>query len=193
MPLLQLSQNPEADRLISREPLALIIGMVLDQQIPIERAFSAPLDLKKRLGGRLDPAEIAAADPEKLAALFAEPPALHRFPRANAKRVQDLCRLVVEEYGGRPERIWKGARDGAELLARLRRLPGFGQQKAQIFVALCAKQLGVRPPGWEQAAGSFGESGTRLSVADITGPESLAEVREHKRLAKAAARAASSR
>ncbi len=187
---LRLAQDPDADRLLSEDPLALVIGMVLDQQIPLERAFRSPYDLKERLGGRLDPSEIAAMDPDQLARVFATPPALHRFPAANAKRVQDLCRMVVERYGGRVERVWESAADGTELLAAVKALPGFGDQKARIFVALLGKQLGVRPPGWQEAAGDFADPGSHLSVADIDGPESLALVRRYKQEKKAAARAA---
>ena len=182
-----LSGDPAADRLLSRDPLALLIGMVLDQQIPLERAFSAPLALQTRLGAPLKVAEIAAMDPDRLAAVFAERPALHRFPSANAKRVQDLCRLIVEDYRGRPADIWRTAKTGDELLRRIRALPGFGEQKARIFIGLLAKQLGIRPPGWEQAAGRFGEAGTFCSVADIVDAESLGRVRAYKQKLKAAA------
>ena len=189
MATLHLAQDPDADRLLSEDPLALLIGMVLDQQVPLEWAFKSPHELKQRLGGRLDPAEMASMDPERLSQVFARPPALHRFPASNAKRVQALCRIVVERYGGRPERIWESAADGQELLANVRSLPGFGDQKSRIFVALLGKQLGVRPPGWEEAAGDFAAPGSHLSVADIDGPESLALVRRYKEEKKAAARA----
>jgi uncharacterized HhH-GPD family protein len=188
-PKLALSQDPAADDLLSSDPLALLIGMVLDQQIPLERAFSAPLDLKKRMGGQLDAAEIAAMDPEKLAAIFAERPALHRFPAANARRVQELCRIVVDEYEGRASAIWLEAKDGSDLYQRVKALPGFGEQKARIFVGLLGKQLGVRPPGWEAAAGKFGQPGTFMSVADIVDPTSLGRVRAYKQQLKAAAKA----
>lgn len=186
---LALSQDPAADELLSRDPLALLIGMVLDQQIPLERAFKSPSDLKERLGGRLDAAEIAGMDHDELARIFAQPPALHRFPAANAKRVQDLCRLLVERYGGKADRVWRSASDGAELLANVKALPGFGDQKARIFVALLGKQLGVQPPGWEEAAGDYGRPGTYQSVADIVDAESLARVRRYKQEKKAAAKA----
>lgn len=185
---LSLSQDPQADRLLSREPLALLIGMVLDQQIPLERAFSGPLELKRRLGGRLDAAEIAAMDPERLAQIFAERPALHRFPAANAKRVQELCRLITERYGGRAEDIWLTAPDGPTLLARIKELPGFGEQKARIFVGLLGKQLEVTPPGWQEACEPFGRPGTFISVADITDAESLSKVRAYKAELKSRAR-----
>jgi uncharacterized HhH-GPD family protein len=182
--------EPEANELLSRDPLALLIGMVLDQQVPLERAFSAPLDLARRLGHEPTPAELADFDPEALAALFAERPALHRYPKAMAGRVQELARLMMDSYDGRPERLWGTAQTGAELLKRVSALPGFGQQKAQIFVALLGKQLGVRPPGWREAAGAFGAQGSHLSVADITSAESLAKVRSYKQGLKAAAKAA---
>jgi uncharacterized HhH-GPD family protein len=188
--LLSLSGNPAADRFLSDDPLALLIGMVLDQQVPLERAFSSPLDLKNRLGGRLDAAEMASMDPDKLAAVFATRPALHRYPAANAKRVQELCRIVVDDYDGRPADIWKKAKTGEDLYRRLVALPGFGDQKARIFVAFLAKQLGVRPPGWEEAAGRFGQPGTYLSIADIVDGESLTRVRAYKQQAKQAAKAA---
>jgi uncharacterized HhH-GPD family protein len=182
--------EPEANELLGRDPLALLIGMVLDQQVPLERAFSAPLDLARRLGHEPTPAELADFDPEALAALFAERPALHRYPKAMAGRVQELARLMMDSYDGRPERLWGTAQTGAELLKRVSALPGFGQQKAQIFVALLGKQLGVRPPGWREAAGAFGAQGSHLSVADITSAESLAKVRSYKQGLKAAAKAA---
>jgi uncharacterized HhH-GPD family protein len=175
---------------LTADPLALLIGMVLDQQIPLERAFSSPRDLRQRLGGELGAETIASLPPEELAAIFAQRPALHRFPAANAQRVQQLCRIVVSEYGGDAAAVWRGAADGAELLKRVHALPGFGEQKAKIFVALLGKQLGARPPGWRQACHPFGEPGTALSVADITGAETLARVRAHKAQLKAAAREA---
>ena len=187
---LKLAQDPAADKLLSASPLALLIGMVLDQQIPLERAFRSPYDLKERMGGRLEAAEILATDPEELERIFATPPALHRFPRANARRVQELCRILVEDHRGKAERVWTTASDGAELLRRVKALPGFGDQKARIFVALLGKQLGVQPPGWREAAGPFGHEGSFVSVADISGPESLARVRRFKQERKAAAKAA---
>jgi len=187
-----LSGDEAADRLLSDDPLALVIGMVLDQQVPLEWAFSAPLKLQERLGGRLDAAAIAEMDPDALGAAFAERPALHRFPGANAKRVQELCRLLVEHYDGKAAAVWTTASTGAELLSRVRALPGFGEQRARIFVALLGKQLGVRPPGWEAAAGDFGRKGTYLSVADVTDPASLGKVRSYKQAKKAEAKAARS-
>jgi uncharacterized HhH-GPD family protein len=185
---LPLTGDAAADALLADDPLALLIGMLLDQQVPMEKAFRGPYDLKERLGGRLDAAEIAAADPDELAALFARRPALHRFPGSMAARTHDLCRHLVEHYDGRAEAVWADARDGADLFARLRALPGFGDQKARIFVALLAKRLAITPPGWEDVAGPYGRRGW-FSVADVDGPDALARVREHKRAMKAEARA----
>jgi uncharacterized HhH-GPD family protein len=182
--------EPEANELLSRSPLALLIGMVLDQQVPLERAFSAPLDLVRRLGHEPTVAELADFDPVALARIFSERPALHRYPKAMAGRVQEVARLIVDQHDGEPERLWTTAKTGAELLKRVSALPGFGAQKAQIFVALLGKQLGVRPPGWREAAGKFGVEGSHLSVADISDTESLAQVRSYKQELKAAAKAA---
>jgi uncharacterized HhH-GPD family protein len=187
--VLWLTGDTDADALLSSEPLALLIGMVLDQQIPMERAFRAPFDLKERLGGALDPAAIAAMPPDDLAAVFAAKPALHRFPRSMAGRVQEVCAAVLQTYGGDTSAIWTTASDGKQLLAHVKALPGFGDQKARIFVALLGKQLGVRPPGWDVAAGAYGESGSHRSVADIDSPEALAKVRQFKQAMKAEARA----
>lgn len=186
---LPFTGDPDADQLLEQEPLALLIGMLLDQQVPMEKAFRSPFDLKERLGGRLDASEIAATDPNELAALFSERPALHRFPGAMAARTQELCRQLVEHFDGEAENVWQRAPTGEELLANLKALPGFGEQKARIFVALLAKRLGVTPPGWEEAAGSYGRPGW-YSVADVDGPDALARVREHKRAMKAEAKAA---
>jgi len=188
---LTLSFVPEADALLSKDPLALLIGMVLDQQVPLEKAFRGPFDLRERLGvKKLDAKGLAQMDDDELIAAFVRPPALHRYPAAMAGRVQQLCRLLVAEYGGKAKRVWSTAADGADLLARVKALPGFGEQKARIFVALLGKQMGVDVPGWREAADPFGESGSRRSVADITDPESLAEVRAYKQQMKAAAKAA---
>jgi uncharacterized HhH-GPD family protein len=184
-----LSQQPAADALLDRSPLALLIGMVLDQQVPLEKAFSSPYVLTERLGHDLDARELAEYDPEALAAIFARPPALHRFPKSMAKRVQEMCRLLVDRYDGDAAAVWRDARNGAELRRRVAELPGFGAQKAQIFVALLGKQYGVRPPGWRAAAGAFGEDGSHRSVADIVDGESLRLVREYKQQLKAAAKA----
>ncbi len=186
---LHLSGDADADALVSRDPLALLIGMVLDQQVTIEKAFSSPAELARRLGGggTLDAASIAAMEPDELAAVFKERPALHRYPGSMAGRVQSICRAVVDEYGGKADAIWKGVRSGEELTARLRALPGFGEQKAKIFTALLGKQLGVRPEGWQEASSPYGDPGTHLSVADIVDAESLASVRATKKAAKARA------
>jgi uncharacterized HhH-GPD family protein len=181
--------EPEANELLTRSPLALLIGMLLDQQVPLERAFSAPLDLVRRLGHEPTAAELAEFDPDALALIFSERPALHRYPKAMAARVQDLARLIMEQYGGEPAQVWESAGSGAELLKQVAALPGFGAQKAQIFVALLGKQLGVQPPGWREAAGAFGAEGSRYSVADITDETSLGQVRAHKQAMKAAAKA----
>ena len=186
---LRLSQDPDADALLTRDPLALLVGMVLDQQIPLEKAFSSPHVLAQRLGHDLDAREIAEYDPDALATLFSTPPALHRFPGSMAGRVQELCRALVAGYGGDAAAVWTGTKTGDELLGRVKALPGFGEQKARIFVALLGKQLGVRPRGWREASEPYGEDGSRKSVADITGPDSLAEVREYKKQMKAAAKA----
>lgn len=186
--MLHLAGEPDADRLLAGDSFALLVGMVLDQQIPLERAFAAPLELSRRLGRPLDAGDVAATDPAELAAAFSAKPALHRFPGAMAERVGELARLIVDDYGGRAESIWTTAGSGSELLGRVRRLPGFGEQKARIFVALLGKQFGVQPPGWREAAGPFGEEGSRRSIADITSPETLAEVRAYKQALKAAAK-----
>jgi len=186
---LHLSQIAEADELLTNDPLALLIGMVLDQQIPLERAFAAPFELVARLGRPLDVTELAEFEPDQLGAIFARQPALHRFPGSMAKRVQSLCQLLRDSYGGDATAMWTTAADGRELLERVAALPGFGQQKAKIFVALLGKQLGVTPPGWQEACAPFGEEGSYRSVADITGPESRIKVRDFKKAMKAAAKA----
>jgi uncharacterized HhH-GPD family protein len=180
---------PEANELLSRNALALLIAMLLDQQVPLERAFSAPADLVARLGHEPTPEELAAFNPGDLTAIFTERPALHRFPKAMAERVQVMSRIIVEEYDGDAAAIWTTAPTGAELLKRVAALPGFGKVKAQIFVALLGKQLGVRPPGWREACGAFGVEGSYVSVADIVDEESLGRVRSYKQALKAAAKA----
>jgi uncharacterized HhH-GPD family protein len=188
---LHLAQDPEADALLGRSPLAALVGMLLDQQIPMEWAFKGPATIAQRLGtDDLDAHEIAAHDPEAFAALLSRKPAVHRYPGSMAKRIQQLCQYLVEHYDGDAEAVWKDTTTGKELLKRLAELPGFGKQKAQIFLALLGKQLGVQPTGWREAAGSYGEPKSFRSVADITGPESLAKVRAHKQEMKAAAKAA---
>ncbi|MDQ3055834.1 MAG: Fe-S cluster assembly protein HesB [Actinomycetota bacterium] len=185
-----LSQNTEADALLDRDPLALLIGMVLDQQVPLEKAFSSPLELSKRLGHDLDAQELADYDSDALAVIFAQRPALHRFPTSMAGRVQGVARVLVADYDGNVTQLWTGVEDGHELLARITALPGFGGQKAAIYLALLGKQRGVRPAGWREAAGEFGKDGVYLSVADIVDSESLLRVRDYKQQQKAAAKAA---
>jgi len=186
---LSLPIDAEANKLLATDPLALLIGMVLDQQVPFEKAFSSPYVLAQRLGHQPTAEEIAGFDPEALVAIFAKPPALHRFPRAMAARVQEVCRALVTQYDGDAANLWTGAADGTELLRRVGSLPGFGKQKAQIFTALLGKQYGVQPPGWREAAGAYGEDGSYRSVADITDGDSLARVRAFKKEMKAAAKA----
>jgi uncharacterized HhH-GPD family protein len=188
---LHITGDDKADALLSRDPLALLIGMVLDQQVPIEKAFSSPADLLQRLGGKgpLNAATIAAMDPEELGDIFRERPALHRYPGSMAGRVQAVCRVIADEYGNKADNIWKGAESGDELMDRLRTLPGFGEQKAKIFAALLGKQLGVCPEGWRKVTTPYGKEGSWLSVADITDPESLLKVRATKKAMKAKAKA----
>jgi uncharacterized HhH-GPD family protein len=182
---------PEANALLNRSPLALLMAMLLDQQIPLERAFSAPSDLARRLGHDPGAEELADYDPDALVAVFSERPALHRFPKSMATRVQTLCRVLVDQYDGDAEKLWAGASTGQELFERVGALPGFGEQKAKIFVALLGKQLGVRPEGWREVAGHYGEEAAHRSVADIVDEESLGRVRSFKQQMKAAAKAKS--
>jgi uncharacterized HhH-GPD family protein len=186
---LHITGDQEADSLLSHDPLALIIGMLLDQQVTMEKAFSGPAQLAHRLGGPLDAASIAAMPLDKLTEVFKERPALHRYPGSMAGRVQELCRVIAEDYGDKADAIWKGVKTGDDLVARLISLPGFAERKAKIFAALLAKQLGVRPEGWQQATVPYGDEGAFLSVADITSPESLEKVRANKRAIKAKAHA----
>jgi uncharacterized HhH-GPD family protein len=186
---LPFSGNEDADRFLEQDPLALLIGMVLDQQIPLEKAFHGPLVLKERMGGTFSAEASADADTDELVALFSTPPAIHRFPASMAKRVQETCRHVVDEYDGHAERVWETAADGKELLRRMKAMPGFGDQKAKIFVALLGKRLGAAPAGWAEAAGDYGVKGSFRSVADIDGPKALQQVRAYKKQMKAAAKA----
>jgi uncharacterized HhH-GPD family protein len=186
---LKIAQDPHADQVLTEDPFALLAGMMLDQQFPMERAFAGPAKVLDRFG-TLDPREVAAADPERFAAVCAEPPAVHRFPGSMAARLQALAAHVVEQYDGEAARLWTEAESGAELLRRLKALPGFGGQKAKIFVALLGKQLDVRPDGWEKAAGDYAEDGSYRSVADVVDAESLQRVRDFKKAAKARARQA---
>jgi uncharacterized HhH-GPD family protein len=174
--------RPEADRLLETDALALLIGLVLDQQVKMEKAFSGPYELKQRLG-HLDAGDIARMDPERLDAVFRERPALHRFPGNMARRVQQLCQVVANEYEGDAAAIWRDAKDGADLSRRISALPGFGEQKTQITVAVLAKKLGVRPAGWERYAASW------HTVADVDSAESMVEAREVKRRMKAEGKA----
>lgn len=186
-----LAQQPDADALLDRDPLALLVGMLLDQQIPMEKAFAGPHVLAQRMGvDRLSAAEIAHVEPAAFARMFAGPPAIHRFPGAMAGRVQELARRLLDDYDGDAERVWSTASSGEELVARIASLPGFGTQKARIFVALLGKQRGARPKGWREAAGNYGLDGAYQSVADVTSPETLLKVREHKKEMKAAAKSA---
>lgn len=189
MPELRIAQDHEADRVLSESSFALLVGMLLDQQYPMEHAFRGPAKILDRFGS-LDPGRIAAAEPEAFADLCATPPAIHRYGRSMAGRVQQLAQVVVSDYGGDAERIWTEAADPIDLLARLRSLPGYGDQKARIFAALLGKQLGVRPDGWREAIGPYAEDGSYRSVADVVDESSLQKVREFKQAAKAAAKAA---
>ena len=190
MAKLQLVQDPAADALLESNPFALLVGMLLDQQYPMEAAFAGPKKIADRIGG-VDAREIADYDPEKFAALCSKTPAIHRFPGSMAKRIQALAQLVVDNYGGDATGLWTaGDPDGPEVLRRIKALPGFGEQKAKIFLALLGKQCGVTPDGWRKAAGDYGKAGSFLSVADVVDPGSLEKVRSYKKQAKAAAKAA---
>ncbi|MBQ6642711.1 MAG: Fe-S cluster assembly protein HesB [Saccharopolyspora sp.] len=185
---LHLTQDAEADELLSRDPLALLLGMLLDQQIPMEKAFAGPKVLVERLG-ELDAHRIAAMDPEEFAQLCSTPPAIHRFPGSMAKRIQTLCRYLVDTFDGDVRGIWTGEDpDGTAVLKRLKALPGFGDQKARIFLALLGKQWGVQPAGWREAAGAYGDPEARRSIADVLDQQTLEEVRAWKKQQKAAAK-----
>ncbi|MGN7246406.1 HhH-GPD-type base excision DNA repair protein [Janibacter anophelis] len=185
---LRIAQDETADELLSTDPFALLLGMLLDQQFPMERAFAGPAKVKERFGN-LDPAQIADADPEAFADLCATPPAVHRYGRSMAGRIQAVATVVRDEYDGDVTRIWTDA-SAKEIVTRLKALPGFGDQKARIFAALLGKQLGVQPDGWREAIGPYAEDGSRRSVADVTDETSLQEVRDYKKAAKAQAKAA---
>ncbi|MFD4369152.1 HhH-GPD-type base excision DNA repair protein [Rhodococcus sp. NPDC058521] len=185
---LNLVGDPEADELLAKDPLALLVGMLLDQQVPMETAFLGPKKLHDRLGA-LDVNAIATMDPEEFASLCAQTPAVHRFPGSMAGRIQALCAFLVDNYDGKPEALWtSGDPDGNAVLKRLKALPGYGDQKARIFLALLGKQIGVEPDGWREAAGAYGDEGARRSIADVVDEKSLLEVREFKKAAKAAAK-----
>jgi uncharacterized HhH-GPD family protein len=183
---LYITGDPEADGLLNTDGTALLVGMLLDQQVPMEWAFAGPATLRARLG-HLDATRIAAMDVEDFVAVCCQKPAIHRFPASLGRRIHQLCSVLAADYGGRGEAVWEGVTTGAELYARLRALPGYGEEKARIFVAILGKTQGVTPAGWREAAGKFGDDVPR-SVADITGPESLAAVREWKKAQKAANR-----
>jgi len=186
---LHLTGDSEADRLLSENPLALLCGMLLDQQVAMEVAFAGPAKIRERLGGAFSPASIASTAPEELERVFKESPAVHRFPGSMAGRVRSLAEAIEADWHGDAAAIWTdGDPDGATVLRRLKALPGFGDQKASIFLALLGKQCGLEAAGWREAAGAYGEEGSYRSVADIVDPESLAKVRETKRAAKAAAK-----
>ncbi len=187
MVTLQIAQDPAADRVLCEDPFALLVGMLLDQQFPMERAFAGPAKVLDRFG-TLDPAAIRAADPESFADLCATPPAVHRYGRSMAGRIQALAAVIVDDYAGDAAAIWSTAASGRELHSRLKALPGFGDQKARIFTALLGKQLGVRPDGWQEAAGAYAEAGSFRSVADVVDGESLQKVRDFKKAAKAASK-----
>jgi len=179
---LPITGNDDADKLLEDEPLALLLGMLLDQQVPMEWAFFGPHLLKERMGD-LDAARIAAMDPDEFFVIAKGPRAIHRFPGSMARRVQAVCQAIVDDYDGKAENIWTNVESGAELHRRLLALPGFGNDKTQIFIALLAKRMGIRPPGWQEAAGPFGDD-TPRSVADIDSAETLARVREWKQMRK---------
>lgn len=185
---LHITGDPAADALLTDDPLALLIGMLLDQQIAMETAFAGPLKIRDRTGA-LDARALAEHDPDALVDIFRETPAVHRYPGSMAARVQALCRTLVDEWGSDAAALWtRDDPDGPEVLRRLKKLPGFGEQKAKIFLALLGKQYGFTGDGWREASAPYGEEGAFRSVADIVSPESLAKVRENKRQAKAAAK-----
>ncbi|KIQ16596.1 HhH-GPD-type base excision DNA repair protein [Rhodococcus sp. MEB064] len=185
---LHLVGDPDADALLSSEPLALLIGMLLDQQVPMESAFAGPKKLVDRIGS-LDVRAIAEMPEDDFLAICSTPPAVHRYPGSMGKRIQSMCSFIVDTWDGRADAIWtEGDPDGKEVLKRLKALPGYGDQKARIFLALLGKQMGVEPTGWRDAAGSYGDDGSRRSIADVVDARSLGEVREFKKAAKKAAK-----
>ena len=181
---LHFTESEEANRLLANDSLAVLIGMLLDQQFPMERAFYGPQLLKERLGEDLDEARIAAWDPEEMAAIFKGPPAIHRYPSSMAKRTQDVCQVLVDDYNSRAENLWETADSGADLLQRLEALPGFGVGKSRIFVGVLGKRLGVQPEGWEEKAADW------PSIADVATFDDILTLREQKRAMKAAAKEA---
>jgi uncharacterized HhH-GPD family protein len=191
MGTLYITGIDKADKLLNSNGNALLIGMLLDQQVPMEWAFTGPHTLKTRLG-HLDPKKIADMDPEEFLAVCLEKPAIHRFPKAMAQRIQGVCRVLADKYKGKAENIWKDVDNADEVFQRLRELPGYGEEKAQIFIALLAKRFDVTPQGWKKAAGVFSDAKPR-TVADITSPETLLKVRAWKKAEKAAERDKQSR
>jgi len=187
VPSLTLAQDPDADAVLSQNPLALLIGMQLDQQFPMERAFAGPALLTERIG-EITAHKIAEYDHDALVAAFTGPPALHRYPKSMAERVQAVCRTIVEDYDGDVTRIWTEAIDGDDVFRRLNALPGWGTMKAQIFTALLGKQCGLELDGWRDAAGPYGDEGSRRSIADVVDATTLAEVRDFKQAQKRAAK-----
>jgi uncharacterized HhH-GPD family protein len=186
---LSITQDAAADALLHQSPLALVLGMALDQQVPMEKAFSGPLLLQQRLG-HLDASQIAAVPAEQFHAVMAGPPAVHRYPQSMGDRLQALCQHIADNYNGEAQAIWQNVDDSGELLRRIRALPGFGEQKAKIFLALLGKQLGVQPTGWRETAGPYGEAGATRSVADVTSRDTLLQVRAFKQQQKQGAKAA---
>lgn len=191
MGTLYITGNAASDKLLNSNGTALLIGMLLDQQVPMEWAFKGAHTLKQRLG-HLDPRRIANMDPDRFLAVCLDKPAIHRFPKAMAQRIQGMCRIIADDYGNKGENIWAGVEDAAELFERLRKLPGYGEEKAQIFIALLGKRFDITPVGWKKAAGVFSDSNPR-TVADITSPETLLKVRAWKKAEKAADRDKQSR
>ena len=183
-PTIPITGDPDADTLLVSDPLALTIGMLLDQQVSMELAFSGPAKLRDRLGDRFTAEAIASMDPEEFEAVCREKPAVHRFPASMAGRIQTLCTHLVEHYDGDAAKVWSGARSGTALQERVSALPGFGEEKTKIFIALLAKRLGKRPAGWEEVAAPFSD-GVPRSVADVDSAESLQKVREWKKAQKA--------
>lgn len=180
-----ITGDPDADKLLVTDPLALLLGMLLDQQVPMEWAFKGPWTLRARLGGQLDARKIAAMEPEAFVDICRDKPAIHRFPGSMGKRAWEVCQVVAEQYDGDASNIWSGASSGDELYARLRELPGYGEEKAKIFIAILGKRLGVAPAGWQEAAAPFSDAQPR-SVADVADADTLAQVREWKKAKKAA-------
>ncbi len=183
-PVFTPTPSDEANKLLSTNPLALLIGMLLDQQIPMERAFLAPYLLQERLNGKLDAKFIAGMNQQDLVKVFSEKPALHRFPNNMASRVHDLCSIVVANYSNKAENVWKNAKTGQEALDAIGKLPGFGPQKAKIFLAILGKRFNQAPPGWQKASEPYGKSGSHMSVADVDSLKSLELVREFKKSQK---------